>query len=104
MHVQYQSQTTANTANTVIPANAGIQYANSGVRALLESPRLRWQVNATTGLHFTDWVLDSRLRGNDGQLAELAHVQRLGSHLHRNDGQRPSTQRLRCPLFLWMSA
>ena len=58
---------TANTANTVILAKAGIQYADSGVRALLESPCLRWRVNATVGLHFTDWVLDSRLRGNDRQ-------------------------------------
>ena len=75
---------TANTANTVIPAKAGIQYADSGVRALLETPCLMRQVNATAGLHFTDWVLDSRLRGNDGQ--------------------RPSTQRLRYPLFLWVNA
>ena len=58
---------TVNTANTVIPAKAGIQYADSSVRALLETPCLRRQVNTTAGLHFTDWVLDSRLRGNDGQ-------------------------------------
>ena len=58
---------TANTTNTVIPAKAEIQYADSGVRALPEAACLRRQVNATAGLHFTDWVLDSRLRGNDGQ-------------------------------------
>ena len=62
----------------VIPAKAGIQYVDSGVRALLEAACLRRQVNATAGSQFTDWVLDSRLRGNDGQ--------------------RPWTQRLRWPL------
>ena len=55
------------TANTVIPAKAGIQYADGGVGALLETPRLRRQVNVAAGLRFTDWVLDSRLRGSDGQ-------------------------------------
>ena len=55
------------TANTVIPAKAGIQYADGGTGTLLEPLRLRRQVNAAAGLHFTDRVLDCRLRGNDGR-------------------------------------
>ena len=76
MNVQYRSYIAA---NTVIPAKAGIQYADGGTGTLLETLRLRWQVNAAAGLHFTDRVLDCRLRGNDGR--------------------RP-----RCPLFLRVSA
>ena len=49
--------------------------------ALLEAPGLKQQVNASTGSQFTDWVLDSRLRGNDGD-----------SRRRWNDGQRTSTQ------------
>ena len=95
---------TANTTNTVIPAKAGIQYADSGVRALPEAACLRRQVNATAGLHFTDWVLDSRLRGNDDPEAAMAEFEILDSRLRGNDGQRPSTQRLSYPLFLRVGA
>ena len=64
MNMQYRSYIAA---DTVIPAKAGIQYADGGMGALLETLRLKRQVNAAAGSHFTDWVLDSRLRGNDGQ-------------------------------------
>ena len=34
--------------------------------ALLDPPRLKPRGNVATGAPFVDWVLDSRLRGNDG--------------------------------------
>ena len=65
---------------------------------------LRRQVNATAGLHFTDWVLDSRLRGNEDPEVAMAEFEILDSRLRGNDGQRPSTQRLSYPLFLRVGA
>ena len=41
-----------------------------------ETPRLKRRLNAAAGLPFTGWVLDSRLRGNDGLLG-VRRAQRL---------------------------
>ena len=47
------------------------ESGNDGMRtaareAVLEEPCLSRQINATAGSQFVDGVLDSRLRGNDG--------------------------------------
>ena len=49
-------------------------------------PECEQRADASTSQQFTDLVLDSRLRGNDGISATVWMAQYLDSRLHANSG------------------